>query len=103
MADGWSITVCSSDASKIGLQSGKSKDDNIVWGEWKSTDGTPKEFTVPEAQKDLDRIFVQLNNPDEKQCEVCLKKGGTTVKHFSFDGKNENQTVNAGDRDECPC
>lgn len=103
MADGWSIVICGSGSTKIGLQSGKSRDENVVWGEWRSSQPVPTEFRLPADQQSLDKLFVQLNNPDEKQTEACVKRNGIGIKHFSFDGANENHTIESGDRDDCAC
>ncbi len=105
MANGWTVTICpGTEATRIVLQSGRSRNENVVWGEWKSSDGTPKEFPMPSDQQALDPIYVQLNNPGEKQAHACVKYDGISCKHFDFDGKNENHDIRRKDRDgDCKC
>jgi hypothetical protein len=101
--DGWSVRICPQTvSSRVGLQSGPSRDDNEVWGEWVKGSGQ-NEIRFPAHQQGLDPIYFQANNFQEQQVELCVLYDGQVKKHYSFDGENEWHNIERSDSDECPC
>jgi len=107
MLSGWSVTVCNetTEATRVTIQSGPSKDDNEVWWEWKREEGRDHDYKrLPDGQQGLNRIYLKAINPQEKQVNLCVKYDDVQVKHYDFDGKDEDHEMSVGDRDgDCKC
>jgi hypothetical protein len=89
---GWWIQIVgTTNATQIGIQTGPSKHDNEVWGSWKS--GDAMEVPIRDKDQTYNVLFVQLNNPQEKQINANVLYGNKLLQEFSFDGKMENHTI----------
>src|SRR5438132_11124705 len=90
--NGWWIEVYNeTEASKLVLQSGPSRDDNGVWGNWQR--GGPNRIPMPEEQQNFNVLFVQITNPEKKQCEAAVLYDGQVKKRYAFDGTHEWHNV----------
>lgn len=93
--NGWWIEV--HDATKaitLGIKSGAGKEADQTWTNWHR--GSANRIPLPDDQQRLDRIFVEVINPEEEHVEVDILYNGGIRQSFVFDNTHEWYEIERG-------
>lgn len=108
---GWFVRICEAktEAAGVGIELGlggaSQKGTRRFWRYWRH--GQPTEFGLPDDRQDLwhaRKIWMQGDNLTEgKNVYIGLGFNDHIVKHYDFDGRNEDHEKIRTDTDEWKC
>lgn len=89
---GWWIQIVgTTQATKVGIQTGPSKHDNECWGGWKK--GESYNIRIRDKDQGYNHLFIQINNEEKVQVDAVVMYDDRSLKEYHFNGDMENHEI----------